>query len=183
MGKGGRALPPFSGDKPIVLAGATMLPQSLWVAATTLASWWRGSRCFSAARGLGKGILATAHNRLAAQLVGVDTRRVLTVSFGLSAALGAIGGVLIAPIANTSYDAGRDARAEGIRRRDHRRARLRPRRGRRRPRARPAGKPDGRLSFLGLQGRRGFRDRARHSAASPARNVRGRDQQPGLSAP
>ncbi|MGD1017421.1 MAG: branched-chain amino acid ABC transporter permease [Roseiarcus sp.] len=105
MGKGGRALPPFSGDKPIALAGATMLPQSLWVAATTVVVVAALALFFGRTR-LGKGILATAHNRLAAQLVGVDIRRVLTMSFCLSAALGAIGGVLIAPIANTSYDAG-----------------------------------------------------------------------------
>ncbi len=105
MGKGGHALPPFSGDKPIALAGATILPQSLWVVATTLVVV-AGLALFFERTRLGKGILATAHNRLAAQLVGVDTRRVLSVSFALSAALGAIGGILIAPIANTSYDAG-----------------------------------------------------------------------------
>ncbi|MGO9773017.1 MAG: branched-chain amino acid ABC transporter permease [Roseiarcus sp.] len=105
MGRGAHALAPFSGDTPIVLAGATMLPQSLWVAATSLVVV-AGLALFFERTRLGKGILATAHNRLAAQLVGVDTRRVLTLSFGLSAALGAIGGILIAPIANTSYDAG-----------------------------------------------------------------------------
>lgn len=105
MGKGGHTLPPFSGDKPIGIGGATVLPQSLWVVATTLVVVAALALFFERTR-LGKGILATAHNRLAAQLVGVDTRRVLSVSFGLSAALGAVGGILIAPIANTSYDAG-----------------------------------------------------------------------------
>ena len=55
---------------------------------------------------MGKSILATSYNRLAAQLVGIDTRGVLFASFGLAAALGAIAGVLIAPIAFTSYDTG-----------------------------------------------------------------------------
>jgi len=55
---------------------------------------------------LGKAMLATSHNRLAAQLVGINVRVVLFVSFGLSAALGAIAGVLIAPITTTSYDVG-----------------------------------------------------------------------------
>lgn len=105
MGKGGHTLPPFSGDKPIVVGGATVLPQSLWVVATTLVVVAALALFFERTR-TGKGILATAHNRLAAQLVGVDTRRVLSVSFGLSAALGAIGGILITPIANTSYDTG-----------------------------------------------------------------------------
>jgi branched-chain amino acid transport system permease protein len=55
---------------------------------------------------LGKAMLATSHNRLAAQLVGIDVAKVLFASFGLAAALGAIAGVLIAPITFTSYDVG-----------------------------------------------------------------------------
>lgn len=105
LGKGGRALPPFSGDRPIALAGAMVAPQSLWVVGTTLVAVAALALFFARTR-LGKGILATAHNRLAAQLVGVDTGRVLSASFVLSAALGALGGVLIAPIANASYDFG-----------------------------------------------------------------------------
>ncbi len=54
----------------------------------------------------GKAMLATSYNRLAAQLVGVEVRRVLFASFGLAAALGAIAGVLVAPITFTSYDIG-----------------------------------------------------------------------------
>ncbi|HEY4039862.1 MAG TPA: branched-chain amino acid ABC transporter permease, partial [Burkholderiaceae bacterium] len=55
---------------------------------------------------LGKAMLATSHNQLAAQLVGVNTRAILLLAFGLSAALGAMGGILVAPITYTSYDAG-----------------------------------------------------------------------------
>ena len=98
-------LPPFSGDEPIVFGGATILPQSLWVLGVTLAivlalSWFFGRTL------LGKAMLATSYNPLAAQLVGINVRHVLLLSFGLSAALGAIAGILIAPIAFTSYDAG-----------------------------------------------------------------------------
>ena len=98
-------LRPFSGDEPIALGGATILPQSLWVLGVTLVivlalSWFFGRTL------LGKAMLATSHNRLAAQLVGINVRHILLLSFGLSAALGAIAGILIAPIAFTSYDAG-----------------------------------------------------------------------------
>ncbi len=51
-------------------------------------------------------MLATAANRLAAQLVGINTRRIVAVSFALSAALGAVAGILITPITLTSYDVG-----------------------------------------------------------------------------
>ena len=99
------ALKPFTGDAPIAVAGATILPQSLWVLGVTLAivlalSWFFGRTL------LGKAMLATSHNRLAAQLVGINVRMVLFVSFGLSAALGAIAGILVAPITLTSYDVG-----------------------------------------------------------------------------
>lgn len=103
--KGIHALPAFSGDKPIMIGGATILPQSLWVIGVTAASvaalWWFFNRTLT-----GKAMLAVSHNRLAAQLVGISVRRVLLLSFGLSAALGALAGILIAPITFTSWDAG-----------------------------------------------------------------------------
>ena len=99
------ALPAFSGDRPVELLGATIVPQSLWVLGAMVVivavlSWFFGRTL------LGKAMLAASHNRLAAQLVGIDVTRVLFASFGLAAALGAIAGVLIAPITFTSYDAG-----------------------------------------------------------------------------
>ncbi len=98
-------LPPFSGNRPIEIAGAALLPQSLWVLGVTLAivlllSWFFGRTL------LGKAILATSHQRLAAQLVGINVRHVLFISFGLSAALGAVAGILITPITLTSWDVG-----------------------------------------------------------------------------
>ena len=105
LGKDTHSLAPFSGDTPIVLFGASLLPQSLWVLGVTLVivgalAWFFGRTL------LGKAMLATSHNRLAAQLVGINTRRVLLLSFGLAALLGAVGGILVAPITYTSYDAG-----------------------------------------------------------------------------
>jgi branched-chain amino acid transport system permease protein len=105
LGKGSHALPPFSGETPIAILGATLLPQSVWVIGVTLVlvamlAWFFGRTL------LGKAMLATSHNQLAAQLVGVNTRAILLLAFGLSAALGAMGGILVAPITYTSYDAG-----------------------------------------------------------------------------
>jgi len=99
------ALPAFTGDKPIALGGATLLPQSLWVLGVSLAIlaalWWFFNRTLH-----GKAMLATAHNPLAARLVGISVRRVLLVSFGLSGALGALAGILVAPITFTAWDIG-----------------------------------------------------------------------------
>ena len=103
--KGIHSLPPLSGEQPIALLGATILPQGLWVLGATIAIIAALSWFFGRTR-LGKAMLATSHNRLAAQLVGIDIGKVLFASFGLAAALGAIAGILIAPITFTSYDAG-----------------------------------------------------------------------------
>jgi branched-chain amino acid transport system permease protein len=98
-------LPSFSGDTPIALGGAQLQPQSLWVIGVTLVIVVALTLFFHRTRA-GKAMRAVSHNRLAAELVGIDVRKVLRASFGLAAALGAVGGVLIAPIAFTSYDAG-----------------------------------------------------------------------------
>jgi len=54
----------------------------------------------------GKAILACSCNKTAAGLVGINVKLMLLTSYGLSAAIGAVAGLLIAPIAFTSFDAG-----------------------------------------------------------------------------
>jgi branched-chain amino acid transport system permease protein len=98
-------LPAFSGSDPILLAGAAILPQSFWVLGGALLVF-AGLFLFLEKTLLGKAVLATAANRLAARLVGVDTSFVLALSFGLSAAIGAFAGILITPITLTSFDVG-----------------------------------------------------------------------------
>jgi branched-chain amino acid transport system permease protein len=99
------SLPAFSGDEPIAVAGATILPQSLWVLGCTVAIVI-GLRLFFGRTVLGKAMLATSYNPLAATLVGINTRLILTLSFALAAGLGAVAGILIAPITLTYANVG-----------------------------------------------------------------------------
>jgi branched-chain amino acid transport system permease protein len=105
LGKGNHALPGLSEDRPLNIVGATLAPQAIWIMAISLviviALFWYFSSTLH-----GKALVATSHNRLAAQLVGINTTGILTFSFALSASLGAVGGVLLAPLTFTSYDAG-----------------------------------------------------------------------------
>ena len=98
-------LPSFSGDTPINLLGAAVQPQSFWVlggtAVIVLALYLFLERTL-----MGKAVLATAANRLAAQLVGINTTTVMALAFGGSAAIGAVAGILVTPITLTSYDVG-----------------------------------------------------------------------------
>jgi branched-chain amino acid transport system permease protein len=105
LDKGFHALPAFSGDTPILLGGAAVMPQSLWVvgvtAAVVLALWLFFEHTLR-----GKAVRAAAANLLAARLCGIRVRAILFLSFGMSALLGAIAGVLIAPISATYYEVG-----------------------------------------------------------------------------
>jgi branched-chain amino acid transport system permease protein len=99
------SLPPLLGAEPIQIGGASVLPQSFVVlvgaGVIVILLWLFVERTL-----LGKAVIATAANRLAARLIGVDTRRIVDFSFAVSAAIGAIAGILITPITLTSYDMG-----------------------------------------------------------------------------
>ena len=98
-------LPPFVGGEAIRVAGAAILPQSLVVLAGAVIILVL--LCAFIERTLiGKAMVATAANEIAARLVGIDTRGVVGLSFAISAAIGAVAGILITPVALTSYDVG-----------------------------------------------------------------------------
>ena len=105
LDKNFHSLPPFFGSEPFVIGGATLLPQSLVVlvgaALVLLALWLFMSRTL-----YGKALLATAANRTAAQLTGINTTMMTTIAFVISAVIGAIGGIIVTPITLTFYDAG-----------------------------------------------------------------------------
>jgi branched-chain amino acid transport system permease protein len=104
-GKDFYSLPAFSGETPIQLGSATILPQNLWVIGITIILV-SGVLWFFNYTLLGKAVLACSCNRNAAQLVGINVGKMLLLSYGLSAMLGALAGVLIVPVTFTSYDAG-----------------------------------------------------------------------------
>jgi branched-chain amino acid transport system permease protein len=98
-------LPGFSGDQPVAFLGASIVPQAFWVIGGA-ALIVLGVTLFFERTMTGKAVLATAANRVAARLVGIDTSLVMAMSFALSAAIGAVAGLLVTPITLTSYDVG-----------------------------------------------------------------------------
>lgn len=99
------ALPPFSGEEPIIIAGATVLPQHFWILGITVVliclNKWFFNHTIS-----GKAMRACSCNRRAAGLVGIDVRRMVLLSFVISAAMGSLAGIIVAPLTMTSYDVG-----------------------------------------------------------------------------
>jgi branched-chain amino acid transport system permease protein len=96
-GRNFHSVPALSGNEPIDMAGAAVAPQSLWILGVTmlviLVLNWFFSRTMT-----GRAMRAVAFNLLAAQLVGVNNKRILMLAFALAAALGATAGALIAPM-------------------------------------------------------------------------------------
>ena len=99
-------IPAFSGEIPIHLpGGAIIVPQHLWVFAVTVLVVLLLHYFFKKTL-MGKAMRATAVKRKAALLVGISVNRMILLSFAFSGALGAVAGMIIAPISTTSYDTG-----------------------------------------------------------------------------
>jgi len=104
-GKDTHAIPPFSGDDPIAIGGATILPQHLWILGITLIIIAINKFYFYYTIS-GKAMRACAYNRRAAGLVGIDVRRMVLFSFIISSAMGSVAGIIVAPLTMTAYDVG-----------------------------------------------------------------------------
>ncbi len=104
-GKETYTLPHFSGEEPFYLFGATILPQTLWIIGIMLMVVIILAGFFNFTM-LGKAMRACAVNPTAASLVGISVKKMVLLSFALSAALGAIAGIIITPVALIEYDRG-----------------------------------------------------------------------------
>jgi len=98
-------LPPFSGEEPINILGATILPQTLWILGIMGATVVFLILFFGFTI-TGKAMRACAVNRTAASLVGINVKTMVLLSFALSAGIGATAGIIITPIALMDYDRG-----------------------------------------------------------------------------
>jgi branched-chain amino acid transport system permease protein len=100
------AVPPFSGEQPIVLLGVRIPSQGPWIVGVSaliiLAAWYLLART-----AMGKALTACAENPMAARLMGVDVARLTLLSFGLAALIGGLGGIVAAPIISLQFDTGR----------------------------------------------------------------------------
>jgi len=99
------ALPLFSQSSPVQFLGATLQLQIFWILGITVLAVL-GIYYFFNRTLTGKAMTACAFNALAARLVGINVRKMVLLSFGLSAALGAIAGTIITPVTLMEYDRG-----------------------------------------------------------------------------
>jgi branched-chain amino acid transport system permease protein len=104
FGAEGSRTPAFS-DGTINLGTLTASAQSLWVVGCSIALIVLLYLAFERTV-YGKALRATAVNRLGARLMGIPTEFAGRLSFFLCALIGALSGILIAPITTIYYDTG-----------------------------------------------------------------------------
>ena len=110
-----RALPYFTGNEVTSLAigGARVSPQVLWTLGTCatlvvlVTAFFRWTM-------VGRQMRACASNREAAALCGLPTRNLVTLSFVLSAGMGALAGAVVCPITQTQYGIGTGLAIKGF---------------------------------------------------------------------
>ncbi len=99
------ALPAFSPGPSIMVMGAAIERQALWVWGITVvavtALWLVYEKT-----SFGRAMKACSISHDAARLMGIDTARVVALAFALAAGLGAIAGAAVAPLTSTAFDAG-----------------------------------------------------------------------------
>jgi branched-chain amino acid transport system permease protein len=104
-GKQTYSLPHFSGEDPIIIAGATILPQTLWIIGILCCVVGVLALFFNCTM-LGKAMRACAVNPTAASLVGINVRQMVLLSFALSSAIGAVAGIIVTPMLLMEFDRG-----------------------------------------------------------------------------
>jgi branched-chain amino acid transport system permease protein len=104
-GTDARPLPAFSGERPVWLAGATVPPQAFWILGATVVLV-AGLQFFFRATFVGKAFRACAVNPYAARLMGIRVETMHTISFLLSGTLGAVAGIIVAPVVFAQFDSG-----------------------------------------------------------------------------
>jgi branched-chain amino acid transport system permease protein len=114
-GESVRALPYFTGNEvsSIAVAGARVSPQVVWtlgVCAVMVAL----ITAFFQYTMVGRQMRACASNRVAASLCGLPTKNLVTLSFVLSAGMGALAGCVVSPITYTQYSVGTGLAIKGF---------------------------------------------------------------------
>jgi branched-chain amino acid transport system permease protein len=107
------SLPAFSQGGALIVLGAVVSRQRLWIMGLTVLILV-GLYFFFEHTLLGKAVRACAANRTAARLMGISPSRMSLFSFTLSAGLGAVGGIVIAPLTLVSYDMGLNLAIKGF---------------------------------------------------------------------
>src|SRR5436309_9000226 len=90
-------LPALSGNRPLAIGPVRLAPVSLGIIGASLALMLARYALFRWTR-MGRAMRAVAQNQRAARLMGISVERVYSGSWVIASVVGAVAGVLIAPV-------------------------------------------------------------------------------------
>ncbi len=108
-----QAIPAFSHGPSLSFLGAAIDRQAIWIWGITFIAVAALTILYSKTK-LGAAMRATMENRDAARLMGINTERIVMISFGLAAGLGAIAGIAVMPLTQSVWDGGPGIAVKGF---------------------------------------------------------------------
>jgi branched-chain amino acid transport system permease protein len=102
FGKDPLAVPSFSGDKPIKILGASIVPQEFWILGFTIVALFL-TLLFFKKTWIGKAMTGLGDNSLLARASGFPVRRLFSYSFIFAALVGGLAGIISSPTSYTGY--------------------------------------------------------------------------------
>ncbi len=108
-----RPLPAFWAGPSLRFLGAAIERQTVWIWVLTAASV-AGLAFLYRRTAFGRAMRATSLQRDAARLTGVDVRLMVSASFALAGALGALAGLAVAPLTQTAFSVGPGISVKGF---------------------------------------------------------------------
>ena len=100
-GKSQLFVPSIFSEEPIRIGGITLMPQNVFIVLAT-ATITLGLWLFLEKTLVGMGIRATAFNRMAASLIGIEVRRLIILTLIISSSVAGMAGYFFAPIISAS---------------------------------------------------------------------------------
>jgi branched-chain amino acid transport system permease protein len=105
--------PSYLGANPVEIGGIIIIPQNIWNMVIGFGLMFGLNLFFKKTR-VGKALRATAQDREAARLMGINVRRSLSLAFVLAAAIGSVAGMLIAPVYLFNFNLGASIGTKGF---------------------------------------------------------------------
>jgi branched-chain amino acid transport system permease protein len=102
FGKDPLAVPSFSGDDPVKIFGASIVPQHIWIVGLTIIALFL-TLLFFKKTWTGRAMTGLGDNRLLAKASGFPVGRLFTYSFIFAALVGGLAGIVSAPTSYTGY--------------------------------------------------------------------------------
>lgn len=113
LGRDSYSLPALGGDRVFLLMDAVLVEHAIWLVLGGIALTL-GLHLFYRRTTLGLSMMAASIDAQGAQVTGIDVKRMRTLTFALGGLLGALAGILVAPLVAMDHNVGMSLTLKGF---------------------------------------------------------------------